>query len=456
MGLVVMNILHYSLGIYPDRQGGLVRYSTDIAIEQAKENNVYYLVPGKLGIIDKKVRIVKKNAYKRLKVFKIENALPIPLFAGIKDIDLYTKQIDKTVFVRFLKENDVDVMHIHSLMGLYKEFLLAAKELNIPVFMTTHDFFGLCPITTLYRDGNVCNNRCIDKRCFECSQFAHGYYKLAIGQSALYKKLKNTPFVANMRKDALADKSNDTKDTLIETAPDYNRLNSYYRECFSLIDYYLFNSNQTREVYESRLGKMHGEVVSLLLPTINDIRKKRGFLKDGILHIGYMGECKDFKGYFLLEASVKELISEGFKVELDVFNESVNESKGVVKRGKYTADQLDGIYDSLDIIAVPSIWYETLSFIAIEAIAAGIPCMVSDHVGAKDYIKDRETGFIVEAGNREDIKNCITCLLNIQVLEKVNSAALDEPWDFNFNNHCMTVQEKYHGYIGKNDKRIHF
>lgn len=42
-----MNILQYSLGLFPDRQGGLVRYSTDLAVEQAKENKVYYLMPGK-------------------------------------------------------------------------------------------------------------------------------------------------------------------------------------------------------------------------------------------------------------------------------------------------------------------------------------------------------------------------------------------------------------------------
>ncbi|MDO4757141.1 MAG: hypothetical protein Q4A54_12390, partial [Parabacteroides sp.] len=359
-----MNILHYSLGIYPDRQGGLVRYSTDLAIQQAKENNVYYLVPGKLGIIDKKVRVVKGEDYKGLKVFKIDNALPIPLFAGIKDIDLYTRQIDQTIFERFFRENRVDVVHIHSLMGLHKEFLLAAQKMGIPVFMTTHDFFGICPITTLYRDGDVCNNKCVDNRCFECSQFAHGYYKLAIGQSTIYKKLKNTALVASMRKDALADTASEITSASDENAQDYSRLDAYYRDCFSLISCFLFNSKQTREVFEERLGALPGEVIPLLLPTIRDNRRKREFFKDGILHIGYMGECKDFKGFFLLEEAVKELASEGYKIELDVFNESANEGKAVVRKGKYTADQLDEIYNSLDLIAVPSIWHETLSFIA--------------------------------------------------------------------------------------------
>ena len=438
-----MNILHYSLGIYPDRLGGLVRYSTDLAIEQAKENNGYYLVPGKLGIFDKRVRIVKGYEHAKLKVYKIDNALPIPVFAGINNVDLYTRHTEKGIFERFLKDKQVEVIHIHSLMGLYKEFLVAAKELEIPVYMTTHDFFGLCPIATLYRRGEVCDNRCIDRRCFECSQFAHSYYKLSIGQSAIYKKLKNTSLIASMRKNVLADTSSKVSTVTNKNIPDYSRLDEYYRECFSLIYYFLFNSTQTREVFEAQLGILHGKVVPLLLPTIKDNRKKREFLKDGILHIGYMGECKDFKGYFLLEEAVKELKLDGFMIELDVFNESVNESKGVVKKGKYTANQLNDIYDSLDLIAVPSIWYETLSFVAIEAIAAGMPCMISDHVGAKDFIKDKETGYIIETGNMDAIKNCLIHLLNNRELEKINYAILKEPLEFDFIKHSIIIQKEY-------------
>ena len=221
-----------------------MRYSTDLAVEQAKDNCVYYLMPGKLGIVDKRVRIVYGGTHKDLKVYKIDNALPIPLFAGIKDIELYTREVSSEVYKKYLKEKAVDVVHVHSLMGLHKELLEAAKELNIPVFMTTHDFFGLCPITNLYRNGTVCDNKSIDQRCFECSQHAYGYYKLAIGQSTIYKKLKNTAFVGNMRKEALSETSGDVKDFSTEETPDYNHLNGYYRECFSLINYYLFNSNQ--------------------------------------------------------------------------------------------------------------------------------------------------------------------------------------------------------------------
>lgn len=449
-----MNILHYSLGIYPDRQGGLVRYSTDLAIEQARKNNVYYLVPGKLGLIDKRVRIVKGKNYRSVKVFIIENALPIPLFAGIKDIDLYTKRIDKTVYVKFLNNNGIEVIHIHTLMGLHIEFLVAAKELGIPVFMTTHDFFGICPITTLFREGQVCENCCIDNRCFDCSLHAHSYFKLAVGQSRLYKTLKNKALVSKIRENVLGEESfeiSDKRRVNPSIFPDYLKLNQYYTECFSMISCFLFNSNQTKEIYESHLGKLTGETHLLMLPSIKDQRRLRTFLSDGILHIGFMGECKEFKGYFLLLEAIEELKEEGYSIELDVYNSNVRENGVVVKKGAYTADHLGDIYDYLDVVVVPSIWYETLSFIAIEALYGGMPCVISNHVGAKELFNNGKNGFIVRAGNKESIKKIMRDLLdNPNKLSEVNQNIVNNININDFKAHCEKLVYNYNHYINDN------
>lgn len=444
-----MNILHYSLGLFPDRQGGLVRYSTDLAIEQGIKDKVIYLIPGKLGIIDRKVCLIKDADYKGIEVYKINNALPIPLFAGIKDIDLYTKTVEQAVFENFLVKEKINIIHIHTLMGLYIEFLKAARKLDIPVFMTTHDFFGICPITTLYKEGKVCSNSCIGDECWSCSKYAHSYYKLAIGQSQIYKKMKNMKALQSLRKDALKDKTqskkeNDDYERNYAVIPDYKKLDDYYRECFSLISFFIFNSYQTKEVYENRLGVLPGEVIHLLLPSIIDTRKQRRFMSDGILHIGYLGECKEFKGYFLLEQVVKKLKKDGYAIELDVYNDSAEENEAIKRRGKYTSSQLDQIYDDLDIVAVPSIWYETLSFICLEAIAGGMPCLVSNHVGAKDFVKDKENGIVVQAGDSKEMeKNIINILKNPELLYQYNEVICDSEFNFDFKSHCQTIYNRY-------------
>ena len=441
-----MNILHYSLGVYPDRQGGLVRYSTELAREQGKSEKVFYLIPGKLGIVDRKLKIVKANNSDNFDMYRIENALPIPLFAGIKNIELYTKSVDKKVFETFFRQKGIDIIHIHTLMGLHIEFLQAAKDIGIPILLTTHDFFGLCPITTLYKNGGVCACKSLNQNCFECSQGAHGYYKLAVGQSKLYKKLKGTLIVGKLRKGALGDVTNENMSETSETnhKPDYSKLDKYYKDCFSLVNTFLFNSKQTREVYESRLTGIQGEFIPLLLPTICDCRKPRQFMKDGILRVGYMGECKHFKGYYILKNSVETLKSKGYKVELDVYNDTVEESDGIIKCGHYSADNLDDIYDKLDIIVVPSIWWETLSFITIEALAGGMPCIVSDHVGAKDYIRNGENGFIVKAGSKEELMKCLSDIISHpDILYRINNQICIDKIDFSFKEHCKKVMSIY-------------
>ncbi len=447
-----MNILHYSIGCYPDRQGGLVRYSTDLALKQSKTNNVFYLFPGKLGFVDKKVKIIKDNRIhsSNLYCFRIDNAHPIPLYSGITNVGLYTREVDEQIYIDFLRIHRIKVLHVHSLMGLHIELLQAAHKLRIPILMTTHDFFGLCPVTTLFKDGKICCNNSINSQCFSCSQRALSYSKLALGQSALYKKIKHINVVGKIRKNALVSKTkiSTTSKRIENKIPNYEKLEKYYRKCFSLIDYYLFNSSQTKEVFESRLGHLPGEILYISLSSIVDRRKKRSFLKDDTLHIGFMGDCTDFKGYYVLRQAVERLINDGYRVELDVYNDNSEQNSFIVRKGKYTSNQLKRIYDFLDVIVVPSLWYETLSFIAIEAISAGMPCIVSDHVGAKTFIKNEQNGFIVSAGRVGALIDCLQRILNCpEKLYSVNSIILNEPMLFDFIIHCNKITAIYKGVL---------
>lgn len=43
-------------------------------------------------------------------------------------------------------------------MGLNKEWIDACKSLKIKTVFTTHDYFGICPKVTLYKNGDVCDS----------------------------------------------------------------------------------------------------------------------------------------------------------------------------------------------------------------------------------------------------------------------------------------------------------
>ena len=80
------------------------------------------------------------------------NPLPVALDEGIKDFEAYMRSCDRKIYVDFLEHIKPDVIHIHTLMGLHKEFIDAAEDLKIKKVFTTHDYFGICPKVTLYKN----------------------------------------------------------------------------------------------------------------------------------------------------------------------------------------------------------------------------------------------------------------------------------------------------------------
>ena len=62
--------------------------------------------------------------------------------------------------------------------------------------------------------------------------------------------------------------------------------------------------------------------------------------------------------------------------------------------------ELGRVYAAADCLALPSDWGETWGLVVNEALASGLPCVVSDRVGcAPDLITPGETGEVFEAGD---------------------------------------------------------
>lgn len=141
-----MKILHYALGFPPYRTGGLTKYCTDLMLTQAEQGHeVALLWPGQISMIKKQTEIHKEKSWNGIESFEIINPLPVSLDEGILDVEAYTKKTDEAVYLEFLQDYAPDAIHIHTLMGLHKEFIHATNELGIRTVFTTHDYFGLCP-----------------------------------------------------------------------------------------------------------------------------------------------------------------------------------------------------------------------------------------------------------------------------------------------------------------------
>ena len=139
-----MVIMHYFLGFPPYRSGGLTRYCMDLMdIQRKKGDSVIALWPGEISFISKKTQIKKRKNIKGIINYELSNPLPVPLDEGIEDIKAYTRCCDFSVYETFLKKIKPDVVHIHTLMGIHKEFFDVTKKLKIKTMFTSHDYFGI-------------------------------------------------------------------------------------------------------------------------------------------------------------------------------------------------------------------------------------------------------------------------------------------------------------------------
>ncbi len=88
-------------------------------------------------------------------------------------------------------------------------------------------------------------------------------------------------------------------------------------------------------------------------------------------------------------------------------------------RGLETAD----VYKASDVFVLPSL-YEPFGFACLEALASGLPCILSRRCGASEILTQGENGYIVEdPTDAEEIAAKLRLLLEVSLRRKLSAAA---------------------------------
>ena len=439
-----MKILHYSLGLPPYRSGGLTKYMMDLMEEQVNQKDeVYLLYPGKIRMINKDVSIAKNKECNGIKVFEIINPLPVPLLQGIKDIKSCTKKVDGSIYEQFLKKVNPDIIHIHSLMGIHKEFFEIAKKLHIKLVFTTHDYFGICPKSNLCNHKNETCEKYNNKDCSICCQKALSNKKIFIMQSHIYKKLKDTNIINMLRrkeKENIIQKEFEIKAIDKNQIINYNDLMEYYQNIFSYIDVFIFNSNLTKKRYMANLDIKNYCVIPVVHRNIQDNRIKKDYSNDEKIKIGYMGPQTEEKGFFILLKVLDKLYELGFEFSLDVFFKPIVNKPYIKEHDRYTYSELQEIYKNMDVSIVPS-RNDTFGFIVLESISYGVPVISYKEVGATFILEENDAGYVYE--DETELAQILKNILEQRdILKKWNQNILKmDNTIFNMAEHTKKIKE---------------
>ena len=441
-----MNILHYIMGIPPVREGGAIKYAIDLAENQASlEHKVFLLYPG--AIRGKKNTYIKRRNIKNgVKYFEIINPLPTPGAFGMCNEKYFMEKTDPQIYYDFLMQNDINVIHFHSLQGLHLELLEAADELKIKKIFTSHDYFGICPKTDLINKGEVCTDVEWNK-CAECCDHPASYMALVRRQSHWFRILVDSPLLPALElvwnKIAKRISTKKKENNLRPATTDYKELKNYYSAIFKRIDLMHYNSSVAKKKYEEFLGCHTFLLKGVIHKDITDKRKIK--FCDNIIRLGYLGNEGIYKGFPMLIEVLDKIHAEGkYSFSLSVYFKSNIEREYIVQHRRYQYSDIDDVFNSMDVLLVPSLWAETYGFVVLEAIMHGVPVVITTNVGAKDFLKNyKEVGLIVKP-DKNNLENALIDLLDDRdKINKMNENICNSNIGLNYEEYTQEIIEVY-------------
>lgn len=445
-----MRILEYTLGLPPFRRGGLPRYSTDLSEELAKNNEVYLMYPGSINPYSKKIKLSKRKNDYSFTTVEMKNPLPVSLGLGIRDERYYMEQRDISALKKFVKQVIPDVVHFHTLMGIPKEFLEYLHDNKIKMIYTTHDFYGLCP-KMLDEDPRkkLASPKC-SYDCMLCN-IGPSYKKIVIMQSHVYERLKESKIIKKMRSKTKNRIFCENKDIILDKDQIELRyqLRKYYLDMFNLIDIFHFNSTVSKKYFQTFIPHLRGKVIPITHGNLNDNRsKKRIFQVNHPINLGYIGPYDNKKGFFLYTQILQELEKKyEFKAHFygDVVERKIFNNKNFINHGVVSSKELNKEISKLDIVVVPSLWHETFGYVVLESLLEGVPCIVSNTVGAKDLVP---SDWVFK--NKKELSTKLTAILANpdKVITKMNKRVIELSIIYNLVDHTSYIKK----YLYLNDK----
>lgn len=137
---------------------------------------------------------------------------------------------------------------------------------------------------------------------------------------------------------------------------------------------------------------------------------------EGVIKFLYVGRVSKEKGLDLLSKTFVDLVKEYKITNIHLIivgnGDYFNEMKGYLDNnlnseyftftGFLDGDELTKAFASADVFVFPST-NDTHGRVVLEALASGVPCIITDVGGPKENIQHEKTGYIVEANNVNDL-----------------------------------------------------
>lgn len=291
-----------------------------------------------------------------------------------------------------------DIIHVHN---FWKEaspaIFYEAKAQNIPVVLTLHNFRLICANALLLREGKIC------ELC------THSLLPLSAVRYACYD---NRLLSAQI--------------TLLST---FHKIAKTWK---NKVDAYIcFSEFAKRKFLNSALHLSEKQI--FVKPNFVEDREAGEITtrKSFFLYVGRLSEEKGIR--ILLEASQKtdfllEIVGTG-DLE-DLVKTFAQQNPNIIYHGFQGKDFIVEKMKQAKALLFPSVWYEGMPLVILEAFSAGLPILISDIDNLNELVSDGYNGWHFEASNPESLA------MKIQQIQSTSNYA-----DF-----CRNARQTYLNY----------
>lgn len=337
--------------------------------------------------------------------------------------DFYVDRRIESIFLQTLREWQPDLIHFQHCIGLSASLLDIAARTEIPHLLTLHDYWFICSrVQLLHRRGHICPGPIANVDCHDCTVSPDDFFRPLKG-TWLYHLLRSR--LNDYTKRRILGALSRVTPSLPVARPE--RASSPYRErdryMLSLlrnIPLILTPSQFVKDLYvqhgvpESRIQvlPLGLELSPWRVASPNKPNPGNG------LRVGYLGSLLRHKGVHILvrafhrlQASGATLHVYGFAMPGDPFigklRRLVNQDPRVKLMGRYHQKNLPDILSRIDVVVIPSLWHETFSIVAREALLSGTP-VVAFKIGALSEVIDSEqNGLLVPVGDTDALRDAL-------------------------------------------------
>jgi glycosyltransferase involved in cell wall biosynthesis len=365
-----MRILYVVHQFYPESSAGTERFLLNIAKGMQRTGHhvevATYSMGDASGFEHAGSVLARTYLYKRIRVTAMRHSkLSIEINTSITDPKIAS-------FAReHLSKGKYDLVHVVHPMRM-TDFGSEAGKMNIPYVVTLTDFWTLCPKVILETSyGILCTGPEGGVACRElCPELSNAWVRTRL--CGLHTMLSGAAAVIAPSQFAASLIRKEFPDLPLIVIP-------------------------------------HG------LPANTFPAREKYYDDEATINFGYCGGLAPHKGVHLLISAFRSL--EETRAVLKIYGTSKPDEQAycdhlreiaagddrIVFCGSYDPEESGRVFDSLDVVVVPSLAYETYSFALHEAFAAGVPVIVS-RVGALiEEIKDGENGFSFAAGDQAEL-----------------------------------------------------